>query len=523
MARANRCIACVLIVLLASCAWNRVVEPRLHDRGAFPRIGEARGGNPLKVHMQNGDLYILMPWRLAEKGGLVTGKGQRYDPQRDVVAQGDFRIAVEDIALVESSQGRIAGLSSLGGASGLASLTVFFGTLSVVCAIDPKSCFGSCPTFYMNGDDGAPDAEGFSQSVARVLEARDIDALPYARLTDDRVSIVMRNEALETHAVRRVRLLAVPRPAGRRALATPDGRFFLSSARLNPASCRAAEGDCRSAVMALDRDERTSPANARDLATRETIDLVFPPAPPRAGIVIGARQTLLTTFVFYQTLAYLGSHAGEWLAALERGGPTAGYAAMAPARRLGGIEVDVEQADGATWCRAGSFDEPGPIAGDLQIIPLEGCAPAAGRPLRVRLRLTQGHWRLDYVALARIDESAIPIALEPERVEMSGRPQPEALRSLRGEDRRLITLPGDRYEISFRLPGIEAHSQIELFLESEGFYYEWIREEWMQEENLAMALHMFADPDDALRRLAPAFKAQEARGETVFWNSRLGR
>jgi len=519
MFRAGTAVACALALSNVSCAWHQVIEPRLHDRRAIPTFSEAHGAHALKVHMLNGSLFMLRPWKLTDNGDFLVGRGQKFDAQRARVGEGEFWVAVNDIALAESSDNATAGM---GGASGLAFLTTTFGTLAAVCALDPKACFGSCPTFYVNGHSGAPDAEGFSQSIARVLEARDIDALPNAHPQDGSLSILMRNEALETHAVRRVRLLAAARPIGSRVLATPDGRFFLSSALAEPLACQAAEGDCRPAVLARDRNERTSPANPDDLAARETIDLVFPQAPPHAGIVVAARQTLLTTFVFYQTLAYLGSHAGDWLAALERGGPAAGSAAMAMAHRLGGIEVHVQQADG-TWCPAGSYEEAGPIAGDLQVIPLERCALTSGAPTHVRLRLTQGHWRLDWVALAQLDALVTPSVHEPELVERDGRPQAEALASLRGEGRRLVTQPGDSYLIHFRLPKPEASEALEVFLESEGFYYEWMRQEWLRDEDAEMARLMFANPDEALRRLAPEFKAREAHAEEVFWKSRVGR
>jgi hypothetical protein len=517
MLRATTAIACALALSGASCAWHQVIEPRLHERSSIPSFSK-EDAHDLKVHMLNGDLFMLRPWRLSDDGHLLVGKGQRFDTQRARVGEGEFRIAVDDVALVESSNNAKTGF----GSSGLAFLTTTFGAIATVCAIDPKSCFGSCPAFYVNGHAGAPDAEGFSQSIARVLEARDVDALPSAHPKGGHLSILMRNEALETHAVRRVRLLAATRPSGSRVLATPDGRFFLSDAWTEPLACQSAEGDCRAAVKALDRNERTSPANPDDLAARETIDLVFPDAPPRAGVVIAARQTLLTTFVFYQTLAYLGSHAGDWLATLERGGPAAGKAAMAMARRLGGIDVHVEQADG-TWCHAGGFEEAGPIAGDLQVIPIERCALTPGAPVHVRLRLTQGHWRLDWVALARLDGSVTPVVYEADRVERDGRPQVEALASLRGEGRRLITQPGDSYLIHFRLPKPEASEALEVFLESEGFYYEWMRQEWLRDEDAEMARLIFANPAEALRRLAPEFKAREAHAEEVFWNSRVGR
>jgi hypothetical protein len=385
--------------------------------------------------------------------------------------------------------------------------------------ISPKSCFGSCPTFYVVDPEGReperPQAEGFSESIARALEARDLDALGVARPGGSEVTVVMRNEALETHAVRRVRLLAAPRPPGGRVLAATDDRLRPAPALIAPLECRATEGDCLEAVGAIDGKDRVSPADGTDLAAREAVELRFPAIRGRAGIAVAARQTLLTTFLFYQTMAYTGRGAGAFLAALERGGPAAGRRALGMARALGGVDVEVAEG-GGPWRAIGSFDEAGPIAGDLRAVPFEG---SGAGPLRVRLRLACGHWRLDAVALAPLGEPVAPVVLEPASVERDGLPDARARATLAAGDQHLVTRPGDSYRLTFRLP--PSDGSLELFLESEGFYYEWMRSEWLAEEDPAMAALALADPAEALRRLAPAYKAQEGGLERSFWASRF--
>ena len=314
----------------------------------------------------------------------------------------------------------------------------------------------------------------------------------------------MRNEALETHAVRRVRLLAAPRPPGGRVLAGTDDRLYPARRSCPPLECRAPEGDCRATLRAVDgigprlAGRRRGPRGARGGGA----PLPRPRAAAR-GVAIAARQTLLSTFLFYQTMAYVGRGAGEFLAALERGGPEAGRRALGMARVLGGIDVEVAEGDGP-WRAIGSFDEAGPIAGDLRVVPFE--ATGAG-PLRVRLRLARGHWRLDAVALADLGEPVAPIRLEPASVERDGRRDDGARARLVDGERHLVTRPGDAYRLIFRLP--PSDGRLDLFLESEGFYYEWMRSEWLAEEDPRMAALALADPAEALRRLAPAYKAEE--------------
>jgi hypothetical protein len=167
----------------------------------------------------------------------------------------------------------------------------------------------------------------------------------------------------------------------------------------------------------------------------------------------------------------------------------------------------------------GSFDEAGPIAGDTQVIPLP--ERPRGGPLEVRLRMAKGHWRVDQVALGELGAPVQARAIPPVSVERDGRPDPGALTALLGNGRHLITLPGDAYRLSFALP--KGTDRSELFLESEGYYYEWMRAEWMREEDPAMVSLIINRPEEALRRLAAPFKAQEAGAEQTFWSSRFGR
>jgi hypothetical protein len=265
--------------------------------------------------------------------------------------------------------------------------------------------------------------------------------------------------------------------------------------------------------VAADGDERRSAADTRDLATRETVELAFAPAHGRVGLVLGARQTLLSTHLFYQSMAYFGSRAGEYLASLERGGPAVAARAMGMARLLGGIDASVAEGD-SDFRPIGSFDEAGPIAGDVRVLPFE----AGGGPIRIRLRQAKGHWRIDQVAIVRLAEPLVPVALEPVAVERGSRPDPRALARLRG-DGHLITTPGDAYRIAFELPA--SRYGLELFLESEGYYYEWMREEWLAEENPELAALVLLDPAEALRRMAGPFQQHEAGLELAFWASRF--
>jgi hypothetical protein len=510
----GKALAAVILALalLAGCgkkAWTPTLHPPAeHERASF-------GADYLKVHMLNGELYVLRSWQFREDRSTFTGGGTLYDVARAPRRTSQrFSIPIDSVALLEANQSRTI---QAFGISWLGFWTTVTGLVTGLCVSDPKACFGSCPTFYVyDGERERLAAEGFSSSVARVLEERDVDALHFARPRDGRLELRMTNEALETHAVRHVRLHAVPRTDGVRVFAAPDGGYHAAHVISEPTACRASEGDCREAVRALDATERSSVTDSTDLAAREEILLDFPRQEGPLGLVLSARNTFVTTYVIYQSMAYMGSRAGELLAQLERGDPVLERGAQRLLGALGGIEIAVLEPDGS-WRPIGEYYENGPIAADLQIFRFE--PPASAEPIRLRLRMAKGSWRIDYAALAGRTTPVEPLVLEPTHIAKRGFHDAEAFDALADPDRYLFTYPGDEYRIVFQLPDDDA--SYEFFLESQGYYYEWMRGEWLAEEDPAMLTLLLTNPDAALRRLAPAFKKVEPQMESLFWSSKF--
>lgn len=504
--------------------------------------------SPFKAHLHSGEMVVFTTWEEDVEARLLVGTGDRYGPERDVAKWGTWELPVDSVALLEVGRKE----SALGYGTGLtlmASYTLMTSVITLSCLADPKSCFGSCPTFYLDDESGGERlvAEGFSSSVARALEATDLDDVRWTA-GGGPVSLRVRNEALETHAIRGLKLQAVPEFPGERVFATPDGRFVPAVSLHQPIRCSAPEGDCLSRVEAPDGLERFSVTDSSDLAARETVELEFARPHPsetdaRLGLVLGARHTFVSTFLFYQTLAYLGRDAGLFLASLERGDEELLGRVRHVLGMLGGIRVEVLGADG-DWHLAGILEEAGPLAADIHVLEL---GPAADEgPIRVRLDMTRGFWRLEYAALAEIGDEVAPRTLHPVALDRltpipvgagdaaegavepaPGRPigaAPGALAALLDPDRYLVTNPGDHYRVHFELPDPETGAPFwRVFLESTGHYYEWMRAEWLEEESPARAALMLHRPEVMFRELAPAFKAMEADMEESFWNSRIRR
>ncbi len=468
----------------------------------------------LKAHMIDGQVYVLQDWTVDEENRTVTGKGTCYDPNRTKTASGNFTLPVSDVALFETNVIQkspvIAPMAIITGAS-LA--------LTGLCIINPKACFGSCPTFYAwDGEKMTLQAEGFSSSVSPALEKRDLDALYRTKPRSQNFQLRVTNEALETHVIRSANLKAIQRSENGRIFASPSGDYWQAHKIIAPKTCTAPEGDRLADIKSFDGIERFSAAHPKNLAAKETIDLEFESfSGQKLGLVVGFRQTLLTTYLFYQGLAYMGSQSGYWLAKLERGGAQAKKYLGNLNQVLGSMEIQIKGTNGR-WVLAGKINEIGPISTDVQIVPLP---KTEANPLKLRIRMTQGLWRIDYLALAELGRKIEPIQIEPHFVLKEGIHDEPTLKKLLDPAEFIFTLPGDELILGYNLPS--DFTNYELFIESQGYYLEWMRPSWLKEENPRMALKMFTRPKKILKILAQEFKKIEPQMEDTFWRSKYVR
>lgn len=503
----------ILLVMCSGCSL-KVQEKALHQPYDLAHQEGLDGKSPwLKAHLPDGGLYLLSNWQVDDSGRQITGQGTLLDVRRDLVSSGPFVVPLDSVAIFESNI-----VHTSPAVAGLTILTVASLGMTAYCIANPKACFGSCPTFYAENESGQPMlmAEGFSASVAPNLEDTDLDALYRATGAGQTFTLDMTNEALETHVVRHADLLLVPRPPGGKILAAQDGTFWEATELLSPAVGRGPEGICTDLLTACDGRERYSLADSFYLGDKETLELEFEEIPEGdLGLVISSRHSLLSTYLFYQGLAYLGEKAAPALVRLGSS-PQAQTGSKTLGLLLGRIEVQVPGPDGE-WIFAGTTGETGPLAVNVHMLRL----PALDTTdRRLRLVLTKGNWRLDHVALAVLGNEVSPDRIAPAQVLNQGRPDPEALAKLTSTDLTLVTLPGDSFRLVYELP--ETPEQWDVFLESRGYYLEWMRTEWMTEEDPIKAAMMFGYPRQALGFLAPEFKELEPDMESHFWGSRYG-
>lgn len=474
----------------------------------------------LKAHLSNGEVYILKDaWHVDSVQDTLSGYGIRYDYNRNKISEGKVTIPIDDVVIFETNRkllydqsSRITALSILAGVDVI---------LGIICITNPKACFGSCPTFYINEKENIhyADAEGFSNAISPALEYSDIDALNNNRFTGDTFSISMKNEALETHCVNSLELLAFPRNENQRVYHTPADDFFVceNTYPLNRAS--GPEGDLTTLLGSDDRQERSSLADRRNLSSREEICFEFDNVGKieNPGLIISFRQTLMTTYFIYSAIGYAGNEVGDIFARLETSDEINEKLKNGIKQELGNIDLYLWSEKDDDWKYQGGFYETGPIAFNHQLLPLTN--EITGDRIRMKLVLNKGLWQVDYLALTNILNKAIPIEISPSVIFKNEICDSSALAGLLSPDKYLLSMPGDNYKINFILP--ERDRNYELFLCSKGYYLEWMRKSWIQDKNLLRLRQLIENPSRYLKAEAKRYKHYETTMVREFWSSKI--
>jgi hypothetical protein len=335
--------------------------------------------------------------------------------------------------------------------------------------------------------------------------------------------LTLTNEALETHAVRWMDLLAFDLPSG--TILRRDGEQYLALAEAQTATaCQSSvvahrQGQCLHDVVAQDDVEWLSPTDGQDLATRESITVQLPAVAGQAALTMTVRNSLLNTFLFYQAWAWLGTRADDWLMSLERAGEQGANTFHKIDQALGVLTVEVRAADGR-WLPVGTYDEIGPIAKEHVAMRLP---PAAGPgPWTVRLTAARGNYRIDQLAVAKVAAELQPRTVQVNDVrDMEGELNKAATRKLVDRDDYLLTFPGDAWQVHYR--DDLATAQTQYLLASRGWYVEWQQPGWARQQDELKFVRLLTEPATMLRELAPAFKQAEPTIENAFWSSRFRR
>lgn len=474
--------------------------------------------SPVKAHLIDGSTAVFLDGvSLARDtlwgGGILYG----LNPAAEATVVG--RIPLDSIVAMESF--RTATSQPATTLSWGIPIALVVG-VSLYCAANPKACFGSCPTFYSDSSGAfALEAEGFSYSIAPLLEARDVDRLAARPAEDGVLWLEVRNEALETHYINHVEILRVEHRPDEFVLPDAGGGPIGASRLVAPARAVDRAGrDVRALVSVADgtgyRTEPPTLDRAGEESLRDQIELTFPrPAgADSVALVLRLRNSLLTTVLLYEVmLGRSGARALDWVGVeLER---------IGTAVELGrwyvehmGMRVEVRE-DGeyreAAWIR-----DSGPIAWKDAAIVL---AVPAEDSVRVRLSFVADNWRIDRVAIGaeyrRLAAATIPLSrvIAADDAESAA-----ALQALRApDDLYLETRPGNRFRIGFDA-GAQDGAAHTYFLASQGYYIEWIRRTWLRSAGSA---EPFRPSRESLHDALASWRMSREAAEAEFEATRI--
>ncbi len=160
--------------------------------------------SPVKAHLKDGSTVVYAKG-VTVSGGTLLGAGARYDLALKQSSNVNT-IPLNSVVGMESFQTHVNGVKT-------AIVTTLVTAGAVVGSVALfKAIFGSCPTVY--SDNGTvQEAELFSNSIAPLFEARDVDRLHAQPGPNGILHLELRNEAMETHYINHLQIFEVPHAA----------------------------------------------------------------------------------------------------------------------------------------------------------------------------------------------------------------------------------------------------------------------------------------------------------------------
>jgi hypothetical protein len=503
-----------LLVGVAACVQNfRRVDA---EQVTVSRSDSVHVHTPVKVHLLDGSTVVFGGGALVSRDS-VRGTGVGYDVRLTSTATRSWTIPLDSVLAMETFR-----QATDVGVSAVATLLATAATVGLGAAL-AVAIFGSCPTIYSVAETGGTvlEAEAFSASIAPLLEGRDVDRLTLRPNALGRVRLEVRNEALETHYINHLELLAVRHGAGERVL--PDGQGIPVAVRGIIAPSVATDRVGRDLGPVLEGlDDRLFAGDPRSIAAalegdlEERLELAIP-APPAdsAALLLTMRSSLLNTVLMYDfMLGRPGAKSLDWLAT--------GIAEISTAIQLGrwmnertGMRVSVW--DGTAWRRVVRLPDYGPIAWRhvAVVVPV----PPGVDTLRVRLAFAPDGWRIDEAKFAqqlrRPGVMSVPVA---RMIGRDGAPHATGLAAITSPDSSYLeTRPGTMFTIEFDAGLVPPDSTVTVMLASQGYYTEWVRGSWIKNATG----EPFQPTDATLAEAVRRWLVVKDSMETQFHSSRI--
>ena len=519
--KASILIATLICIVTVSCFSSK--EVTLIKRGEIPLMI----GSPTKAYLKDASL-ILFSSGFTFKNDTISGFGKRYWLDRSDERMIMRVIPIDSVAAMayyewNSSPGTQFGSFLLGLFGGVMT------SVSIKCLTCPKCCFGSCPTIYTYENNKYNlEAELFSYSISKYFQESDLDMLSHKIPKDGKYKIRVSNEALETHYINKLSLIAVNHSASTQIFPLNNGGFVSTSKLQQPAKAFNSIGE-NILPLVRNSDEhwyRSTKNMVRKLNEGVYSDWVevllkVPEETSSIKLVLRLKNTLLSTILFYDVvLASQGLRALEWT---EKINTDQRYAAQFNAlfKSYSGIRVMTEI--NGTWTEQTVIGDIGPIAWKYTAveIPVDGMTNGE---VRVRLQFFPDNFMIDYVAFETNDSSSESFsvkAYQPKEIyDDAGLLRNDVLDLVADDDERfLVTSPGESYHFIYDIPP-ESDYETTVFLQSKGYYTEWIRGEWLNNKETGYRFNLF-DVDKAIIQLGKSWLENRDIIEKEFFKARI--
>jgi hypothetical protein len=497
--------------------------------GELPTGGVIK--SPLRAHLADGSTVVFRNGAVVA-GGRITGRGLAYALLDDALPVPRDTVSLSSVVGVETFETKKLVAQSIA-VSLAATAAAAAATAGALVAI-----FGSCPTIYADTGAGPVlQAEGFSYAIAPLLEHRDLDPLGVRPGPDGIIRLELRNEALETHFINHIELVAVRHAPAMSAMPDQTGRVVLVGGRRALATARDRAGrDVRAPLASADGELFASApatldaAHAGDVDDWIDLDADALPAGDSIAVVLRLRNSLLNTVLLYDGILG-GVDAADWLASGMLGIGNAIDLSRWYVQTMGmhatvdGVPFEVG-ADGRRTAHA-RLGDVGPIAfRDVAMVLPRPSRDA--RHVRVRLRFVTDDWRIDRAEIAGV--VARPVT-EPVRLARVVVPVPAAggpaqadsaaLAALHdADDRYLETRPGQRMTLEF-VPASSGRTGADTttyLIAWQGWYREWIRGAWLAAPTRTTP---WVPGDSAVATALARWRTKREPMEREFYSSRI--
>ncbi len=466
--------------------------------------------SPVKAHLKDGTTALFSEGALFTPTQII-GDGVLYSIDLEY-GSSISELEREEVAAYEVFSNQI----DYGRSVGTSVATSLFAT-----ALTPLllvAIFGSCPTIYSDTGSGEVlEAELFSNSIAPILEARDVTSLK-AKPINNLLQLKVKNEALETHYINHLELIEVLHEPGREIIPTNYGIPLSTGNHLDPVHAYNSLGEDVTDFVSVKDGKSYEYEISTDIEELQWdhIDLTFPPTNTESGaLMLRLRNSLYTTILLYDfLLADQGINALDWIGK--------DLSTVTEAVALGDLlytymGIRIEKFNGIEYEEIGRISNTGPIEWKDIAVPIE---TMANDSVRLRLKFMADSWRIDQIKFAaQVSEPEVNYLPVYDIHDGKGADDKESRNSLAQDDEiYFVTYPGEHVNLSFQTNKVPDDMEVSYLLAGQGFYIEWIRNSWVEGKESSGSLTYSSE---MMAKAQQKWQLEKKEFEKQFFNSKI--